>query len=65
AGSAGAECTGCHMPKIGQTIANVNVRAHTFRFMPGNCDVCHNDKDAAWTKQNLNKWTNFSPWRFE
>jgi predicted CXXCH cytochrome family protein len=63
--SAGAECTGCHMPKIEQTIANVNVRAHTFKFAPSNCNVCHTDKDAAWTKQNLSKWTNFSPWRFE
>jgi len=64
-GSVGAECTGCHMPKIEQTIATVNVRAHTFRFAPSNCNVCHKEKDAAWTKQNLAKWTNFSIWRFE
>lgn len=27
AGSAGSECVACHMPKIEQTIADVNVRA--------------------------------------
>jgi predicted CXXCH cytochrome family protein len=32
-GSAGAECAACHMPKIEQTIADVNVRSHTFRFI--------------------------------
>ena len=29
-GSAGSECVACHMPKIEQTIADVNVRSHTF-----------------------------------
>jgi predicted CXXCH cytochrome family protein len=33
AGSAGNECIACHMPKIEQTIADVNVRSHTFRFI--------------------------------
>ena len=33
AGSAGNECVSCHMPKIEQTIADVNVRSHTFRFI--------------------------------
>jgi predicted CXXCH cytochrome family protein len=32
-GSTGNECIACHMPKIEQTIADVNVRAHTFRFI--------------------------------
>ena len=30
---AGNECVACHMPKIEQTIADVNVRSHTFRFI--------------------------------
>ena len=34
AGSAGNECVACHMPKIEQTIADVNVRSHTFKFIP-------------------------------
>ena len=32
-GSSGNECVACHMPAIEQTIADVNVRAHTFRFI--------------------------------
>ena len=32
-GSAGSECIACHMPKIAQTIGDVNVRSHTFRFV--------------------------------
>ncbi len=31
-GSTGNECVGCHMPKIAQQIADLNVRSHTFRF---------------------------------
>ena len=31
-GSAGNECIACHMPKIAQTIADQNVRSHTFHF---------------------------------
>ncbi len=33
ANSAGSECIACHMPKIAQTIGDVNVRSHTFRFV--------------------------------
>ena len=32
-GSAGSECVACHMPRIEQTIADINVRAHTFKFI--------------------------------
>ena len=45
------------MPKIEQTIADVNVRSHTFRFippamtdalkMPNPCTTCHADKTAG------------------
>ena len=73
--SAGAECTGCHMPKIEATVADVNVRSHTFKFMPplltaqykepNSCNACHKDKDAAWSQQNLDKWPNVSPWRMQ
>jgi predicted CXXCH cytochrome family protein len=33
AGSAGSQCAACHMPKIEETIADVIVRSHTFRFV--------------------------------
>ena len=73
AGSAGAECIGCHMPKIQPTIADVKVRSHTFRFispatglaakMPDSCTACHTEKTAQWAAGELRKWPEFSPWR--
>ncbi len=40
AGSPGNECIACHMPKIEQTIADQNVRSHTFHFVtPGDTDA--------------------------
>src|SRR5579872_43385 len=71
AGSAGNECIGCHMPKIEQTIADINVRAHTFKFItpattealkvPNPCTTCHKDKTAKWADGVLRTWTNVSP----
>jgi predicted CXXCH cytochrome family protein len=73
AGSAGSECVGCHMPKIEQTIADVNVRSHTFRVitptesdqlkMPNPCIVCHTDRTTAWARDIIKTWSNVSPWR--
>jgi len=73
AGSAGSECIGCHMPKIEQTIADVNARSHTFRFIPpsatetlkvpNSCTTCHTDKSNAWATETLRSWPEFSPWR--
>ncbi len=72
-GSAGSECVNCHMPKIEQTIADVNVRAHTFKFItprdtaelkvPNPCQSCHMDKPAGWAAGQMKTWTNVSPWR--
>ena len=73
AGSAGNQCVACHMPKIEQTIADVNVRAHTFRFIPPDetealkvpnaCTGCHTDKTAKWASEELRSWDGMSPWR--
>ena len=73
AGSAGSECVACHMPKIEQTIADVNVRAHTFKFVtpaqseamqiPNACNLCHTDKTSAWATDALKGWSDRSPWR--
>jgi predicted CXXCH cytochrome family protein len=72
-GSAGSECIACHMPKIEQTIADVNVRSHTFKFItpsaterlkvPNPCIGCHADKNNAWARDALLKWPDLSPWR--
>ena len=73
AGSAGNECIACHMPQIEQTIADVNVRSHTFRFItpamteqfkiPNPCTTCHKDKSNAWATDALKHWPERSPWR--
>lgn len=73
ADSAGAECVGCHMPKIEQTLADQNVRSHTFKFIspamtdaykiPNPCTICHQDKSLAWVREQLNGWNNVSAWR--
>lgn len=72
-GSAGDECVACHMPQIEQTIANVNVRSHTFRFIspsqtdalkiPNPCTSCHQDKSTKWATDALRTWNQFSSWR--
>jgi hypothetical protein len=61
------------MPKIEQTIADVNVRAHTFRFItpaesdslkiPNACNLCHTDKTTDWASKALKGWQDRSPWR--
>ena len=71
--SAGSDCVACHMPKIEQTIANVNVRSHTFAFItptmtdefkiPNPCTTCHDDKTTDWARQTLRNWSTVSPWR--
>ncbi len=71
--STGSDCVECHMPKIAQTIADVNVRSHTFRFIapgatakykiPNACGICHKDKAPGWVQTELAKWPEFSPWR--
>jgi predicted CXXCH cytochrome family protein len=72
-GSAGNECIACHMPKIAQTIADQNVRSHTFHFVtpgetellkiPNACNECHKDKSVEWAKTALESWPDRSPWR--
>jgi predicted CXXCH cytochrome family protein len=74
-GSAGSDCVVCHMPKIEQTIANMNVRSHTFAFItptatdvlkvPNPCTDCHTDRSTAWAREALRGWSNMSPWRME
>ncbi len=71
--SPGSACAACHMPAIEQTLGDVMVHAHTFRFvapaaaaamkMPDACTLCHKDKDAAWASAALRGWSDRSPWR--
>jgi predicted CXXCH cytochrome family protein len=71
--SPGSQCVACHMPKIEQTIADVNVSSHTFHFVypertdslkiPNACNACHTDKSTAWAADALKHWKDRSPWR--
>jgi len=71
--STGSECISCHMPKIEQTIADVNVRSHTFKFItaaltdefkiPNPCISCHAEKNTAWVRETMRGWQGVSPWR--
>ena len=73
AGSTGSECIACHMPEIARTVADVNVRSHTFRFIspadterygiPNPCISCHTDQTNDWAMEALREWPNVSPWR--
>ena len=63
------------MPKIEQTMGDVNVRTHTFEFItpgktdaykiPNPCTSCHTDRTTAWATSALKTWANVSPWRVE
>jgi len=72
-GSTGSQCIACHMPKIAQTLGDVNVRSHTFHFItpamseslkiPNACNVCHTDKSPEWAANALKSWPDRSQWR--
>jgi predicted CXXCH cytochrome family protein len=71
--SEGSLCVGCHMPPTARTLADVNLRSHTFRFVtpamteaygiPNGCTACHTDRTNAWAREALLGWDNLSPWR--
>ena len=72
ADSAGSQCIACHMPQIETTVANIKVRAHTFRFIPPEltekyhipnaCMACHAEKTPAWAVEAMKGWSGLSPW---
>jgi len=74
-GSAGSQCVACHMPAIEQTIADVNVHAHTFKVItpaesekyhiPNPCIACHAGKSNDWAAEALKGWKSSSPWRMQ
>jgi len=73
--SAGSLCVSCHMPMIEETLGDVKVHAHTFRFItpaetetlkiPNACNLCHADKATAWAADVLKSWNERSPWRMQ
>jgi hypothetical protein len=61
------------MPEIARTVAEVNVRSHTFRFIapsmtehydiPNPCTSCHTDMTNESAAAELRNWGAISPWR--
>ena len=73
-GSAGSQCTACHMPAIEtEGVPGTFVHAHTFRFIapamtdkyaiPNPCTSCHKEKSTSWAEQAISQWPEYSPWR--
>jgi formate-dependent nitrite reductase cytochrome c552 subunit len=71
--SEGSKCVACHMPAVQQTIADVNVRSHTFKFIspttserygvPNPCIMCHKDRSNEWASEALRSWPSVRTWR--
>jgi len=65
AGSEGARCMNCHMPRINEGIRDV-VRTHMIYSPtradmleanhPNACNLCHTDRPIDWTLQHLKDW---------
>jgi predicted CXXCH cytochrome family protein len=65
AGSDGAHCMNCHMPRINEGVEDV-VRTHMIYSPtradmleanhPNACNLCHTDKPIDWTLDALKKW---------
>jgi predicted CXXCH cytochrome family protein len=65
AGSAGARCMNCHMPRINEGVQDV-VRTHMIYSptraamieanQPNACNLCHTDRPIDWTLGFLRQW---------
>jgi predicted CXXCH cytochrome family protein len=65
AGSEGARCMNCHMPRINEGLQET-VRTHMIYSPtradmieanhPNACNICHTDKPIDWTLQYLKQW---------
>jgi predicted CXXCH cytochrome family protein len=65
AGSAGARCLNCHMPRINEGLQDV-VRTHMIYSPtradmlqanhPNACNLCHTDRPIDWTLGHLKEW---------
>ena len=73
AGSRATNASAATCRRSQQTIADVNVRSHTFKFIPPVDDRhaegaeplhgCHTDKTNEWARKALASWPEFSRWR--
>lgn len=65
AGSPGAACVGCHMPKTSYALLSAvrshridapSVRSTLATGRPNACNLCHLDRTLAWTGSLLERW---------
>ena len=65
AASAGSSCVECHMPRTVQSVKaeirdhsmSVPVPENTIRHgIPNACNLCHKDRDAAWSVEKMKAW---------
>jgi predicted CXXCH cytochrome family protein len=63
--SSGSWCVDCHMPptvvslkaRMRDHSISIPVPENTIRHdIPNACNLCHRDKDAAWTVRQMNSW---------
>ena len=65
AGSTGAQCAGCHMPRTAYMVVDPR-RDHSMRVprpdetealgVPNACNACHADRDATWAAAAVRGW---------
>jgi predicted CXXCH cytochrome family protein len=70
AGSEGARCMNCHMPRINEGLQDV-VRTHMIYSPtradmieaghPNACNLCHTDRPIGWTLRYLKEWYGAAP----
>jgi predicted CXXCH cytochrome family protein len=63
--SKGSSCIECHMPRTVYSI-KAEIRDHSMSIpvpentlnhaIPNACNLCHKDRDAAWTLEKMNQW---------
>src|SRR5262249_54325455 len=70
AGSPGASCLACHMPRTSyallgairsHTIDSPSARSTAHTGEPNACNLCHADRSLAWTANKLTEWYGAAP----
>ncbi|HXD52112.1 MAG TPA: cytochrome c3 family protein, partial [Burkholderiales bacterium] len=73
-GSAGASCSGCHMPTTTYMVIDPR-HDHSLRVprpdqtiafgTPNACNNCHRERDARWAAGQMNQWYGHAPQGFQ
>lgn len=73
-GSAGGQCTACHMPTTDYMVVDPR-HDHSLRVprpdqsvklgVPNACNTCHTDRSASWAEASVRKWYGHEPQGFQ